>query len=381
MNSRNLFLDLMLILYYLYINEPTMVKRAIESNILKRLNDEKVIIIYGARQVGKTTLLKKIFENIEDVLWLNGDENYTHLLLEDANRDRFKTLIGNNKFLVIDEAQRIENIGLKLKIIHDTIKDVKVVVSGSSSFVLANSINEPLTGRKWEFQLHPFSFEELVSNTNLLKEITSLERRLLFGSYPEVVTKSEDAKALLTQLSSSYLYKDVLEFEKLLKSNKLSNLLTALAFQIGSEVSLSELSRLIGLDVKTVDKYLAILEKSFVIFSIPSFSRNLRNEIKKGKKYYFCDIGIRNALINQFAPLTSRNDVGQLWKNYLMSERQRYLSNNNIYCSSYFWRTHSQQEIDYIEERDGVLSTYEFKFGSNKSVKRNKLFETTYPNS
>jgi predicted AAA+ superfamily ATPase len=358
-----------------------MVKRAIESNILKRLNDEKVIIIYGARQVGKTTLLKKIFENIEDVLWLNGDENYTHLLLEDANRDRFKTLIGNNKFLVIDEAQRIENIGLKLKIIHDTIKDVKVVVSGSSSFVLANSINEPLTGRKWEFQLHPFSFEELVSNTNLLKEITSLERRLLFGSYPEVVTKSEDAKALLIQLSSSYLYKDVLEFEKLLKSNKLSNLLTALAFQIGSEVSLSELSRLIGLDVKTVDKYLAILEKSFVIFSIPSFSRNLRNEIKKGKKYYFCDIGIRNALINQFAPLTSRNDVGQLWENYLMSERQRYLSNNNIYCSSYFWRTHSQQEIDYIEERDGVLSTYEFKFGSNKSVKRNKLFETTYPNS
>lgn len=358
-----------------------MVKRAIESNILKRLNDEKVIIIYGARQVGKTTLLKKIFENTEDVLWLNGDENYTHLLLEDANRDRFKTLIGNNRFLVIDEAQRIENIGLKLKIIHDTIKDVKVVVSGSSSFVLANSINEPLTGRKWEFQLHPFSFEELVSDTNLLKEITSLERRLLFGSYPEVVTKSEDAKALLIQLSSSYLYKDVLEFEKLLKSNKLSNLLTALAFQIGSEVSLSELSRLIGLDVKTVDKYLAILEKSFVIFSIPSFSRNLRNEIKKGKKYYFCDIGIRNALINQFAPLTSRNDVGQLWENYLMSERQRYLSNNNIYCSSYFWRTHSQQEIDYIEERDGLLSTYQFKFGSNKSVKKNKLFETTYPNS
>ncbi len=358
-----------------------MVKRAIESNILKRLNDEKVIIIYGARQVGKTTLLKKIFENTEDVLWLNGDENYTHLLLEDANRDRFKTLIGNNRFLVIDEAQRIENIGLKLKIIHDTIKDVKVVVIGSSSFVLANSINEPLTGRKWEFQLHPFSFEELVSDTNLLKEITSLERRLLFGSYPEVVTKSEDAKALLIQLSSSYLYKDVLEFEKLLKSNKLSNLLTALAFQIGSEVSLSELSRLIGLDVKTVDKYLAILEKSFVIFSIPSFSRNLRNEIKKGKKYYFCDIGIRNALINQFAPLTSRNDVGQLWENYLMSERQRYLSNNNIYCSSYFWRTHSQQEIDYIEERDGQLSTYQFKFGSNKSVKKNKLFETTYPNS
>lgn len=358
-----------------------MVKRAIESNILKRLNDEKVIIIYGARQVGKTTLLKKIFENTEDVLWLNGDENYTHLLLEDANRDRFKTLIGNNRFLVIDEAQRIENIGLKLKIIHDTIKDVKVVVSGSSSFVLANSINEPLTGRKWEFQLHPFSFEELVSDTNLLKEITSLERRLLFGSYPEVVTNSEDAKALLIQLSSSYLYKDVLEFEKLLKSNKLSNLLTALAFQIGSEVSLSELSRLIGLDVKTVDKYLAILEKSFVIFSIPSFSRNLRNEIKKGKKYYFCDIGIRNALINQFAPLTSRNDVGQLWENYLMSERQRYLSNNNIYCSSYFWRTHSQQEIDYIEERDGLLSTYQFKFGSNKSVKKNKLFEITYPNS
>lgn len=358
-----------------------MVKRTLEEAIIKRLDDEKVVIVYGARQVGKTTLLKKLFENKKDVLWLNGDESYTHFLLEDNNRERLKSIIGNNKYLIIDEAQRINNIGLKLKIISDNIANIKVVVSGSSSFILANSINEPLTGRKWEFQLHPFSFEELVSYSDLLKELNSLEQRLLYGSYPEIVIKSGDARSLLIQLSSSYLYKDVLEFERLLKSNKLINLLTALAFQIGSEVSLSELSRLIALDVKTIDKYLAILQKSFVIFSIPSFSRNLRNEIKKGRKIYFNDIGVRNALINQFAPLNGRNDIGQLWENYLISERQKYLSNNNIHGSVYFWRTHSQQKIDYIEERDGFLYKYEFKFSPTRKVREKQLFKETYPNS
>lgn len=358
-----------------------MVKRSLEKSIRNRLDDEKIIIIYGARQVGKTTLLKKLFENESDVLWLNGDEAHTHALLSDNNSERFKAIIGKNRLLVIDEAQRIENIGLKLKIIYDNIPNVKIVVSGSSSFILANSVNEPLTGRKWEFLLHPFSFEELVGNTNLLKELKLLEQRLLYGSYPEVVTKSEDAHSLLIQLSSSYLYKDVLEFEKLLKSNKLINLLRALAFQIGNELSLSEISRLIALDVKTVDKYLAVLEKSFVIFSIPSFARNLRNEIKKGRKFYFVDVGVRNALINQFAPLVNRNDVGQLWENYLISERRKYLSDNNIYGSSYFWRTHSQNEIDYIEERDGFLAAYEFKFSPKKRVKESALFKGAYPNS
>lgn len=358
-----------------------MVKRSLEKSIRNRLGDEKIIIIYGARQVGKTTLLRKLFENESDVLWLNGDEAHVHALLSDNNSERFKAIIGKNKLLVIDEAQRIEDIGLKLKIIYENIPNVKIVVSGSSSFILANSVNEPLTGRKWEFLLHPFSFEELVGNTNLLKELKLLEQRLLYGSYPEVVTKSEDARSLLIQLSSSYLYKDVLEFEKLLKSNKLINLLRALAFQIGNELSLSEISRIIALDVKTVDKYLAVLEKSFVIFSIPSFSRNLQNEIKKGRKFYFVDVGVRNALINQFAPLVNRNDVGQLWENYLISERHKYLSNNNIYGSSYFWRTHSQQEIDYIEERNGFLTTYEFKLSPHKRVKESVLFKETYPNS
>jgi len=358
-----------------------MIKRSLEKGILNRLDDEKIIIIYGARQVGKTTLLRKLFENESDVLWFNGDEAHSHALLSDSNSERFKAIIGKNRFLVIDEAQRIEDIGLKLKIIYDNIPDVKVIVSGSSSFVLASSVNEPLTGRKWEFLLHPFSFEELVADTNLLKELSLLEQRLLYGSYPEVVTKSEDARSLLIELSSSYLYKDVLEFGKLLKSNKLINLLRALAFQIGNEVSLSEISRLVSLDVKTVDKYLAVLEKSFVIFSIPSFARNLRNEIKKGRKFYFVDVGVRNALINQFAPLANRNDVGGLWENYLISERRKYLSDNNIYGSSYFWRTHSQAEIDYIEERDGLLSTYEFKFSPKKGVREKALFKETYPNS
>lgn len=363
------------------IERIAMVKRSLEKSIRNRLGDEKIIIIYGARQVGKTTLLRKLFENESDVLWLNGDEAHVHALLSDNNSERFKAIIGKNKLLVIDEAQRIEDIGLKLKIIYENIPNVKIVVSGSSSFILANSVNEPLTGRKWEFLLHPFSFEELVGNTNLLKELKLLEQRLLYGSYPEVVTKSEDARSLLIQLSSSYLYKDVLEFEKLLKSNKLINLLRALAFQIGNELSLSEISRIIALDVKTVDKYLAVLEKSFVIFSIPSFSRNLQNEIKKGRKFYFVDVGVRNALINQFAPLVNRNDVGQLWENYLISERHKYLSNNNIYGSSYFWRTHSQQEIDYIEERNGFLTTYEFKLSPHKRVKESVLFKETYPNS
>ncbi len=358
-----------------------MINRTLQKSVLTRLGDRKVIIIYGARQVGKTTLLKEIFKNKADVLWLNGDESYARALLDDNNSERLRAIIGKNKYVVIDEAQRIENIGLKLKIIYDNITDVKVVVSGSSSFALANSVNEPLTGRKWEFQLHPFSFEELVNEHGLLKELNLLEQRLLYGSYPEIVVKSEDAHPLLMQLSSSYLFKDVLEFEQILKSNKLLNLLHALAFQVGSEVSLSELSRLISLDVKTIDKYLTLLEKSFVIFSISSFSRNLRNEIKKGRKIYFVDNGIRNALINQFAPLLNRNDVGPLWENYLISERRKYLSNNNIFKSTHFWRTHSQQEIDYIEEQDGFLATYEFKFNDKKRVKERPLFTKTYPNS
>jgi predicted AAA+ superfamily ATPase len=358
-----------------------MINRTLQKSVLTRLDDRKVIIIYGARQVGKTTLLKEIFKNKADVMWLNGDESYAKALLDDNNSERLKAIIGKNKYVIIDEAQRIEDIGLKLKIIYDNIVDVKFVVSGSSSFALANSVNEPLTGRKWEFQLHPFSFEELVDEHGLLKELNLLEQRLLYGSYPEIVVKSEDAHPLLMQLSSSYLFKDVLEFEQILKSNKLINLLHALAFQVGSEVSLSELSRLISLDVKTIDKYLTLLEKSFVIFSIYSFSRNLRNEIKKGRKIYFVDNGIRNALINQFAPLLNRNDVGSLWENYLISERRKYLSNNNIFKSTYFWRTHSQQEIDYIEEQDGFLATYEFKFNGNKKVKERPLFTKTYPNS
>jgi predicted AAA+ superfamily ATPase len=355
-----------------------MINRTLQNSVLTRLGDRKVIIIYGARQVGKTTLLKEIFKNKADVMWLNGDENYAKALLDDNNSERLRAIIGKNKYVVIDEAQRVENIGLKLKIIYDNITDVKVVVSGSSSFVLTD---EPLTGRKWEFQLHPFSFEELVNKHGLLKELNLLEQRLLYGSYPEIVVKSEDAHPLLMQLSSSYLFKDVLEFEQILKSNKLLNLLHALAFQVGSEVSLSELSRLISLDVKTIDKYLTLLEKSFVIFSISSFSRNLRNEIKKGRKIYFVDNGIRNALINQFAPLLNRNDVGPLWENYLISERRKYLSNNNIFKSTHFWRTHSQQEIDYIEEQDGFLATYEFKFNDKKRVKERPLFTRTYPNS
>ncbi|ASS49536.1 MAG: ATPase [Candidatus Fluviicola riflensis] len=359
-----------------------MLNRIIVDNIRKRLSDRKVIVILGSRQVGKTTLFHQLFGDNHEVLWWNGDESDVRIALENTSSTKLKTLIGNHPIVVIDEAQRIDNIGLAAKLIYDTIPNVKVLLSGSSAFEIKNKTNEPLTGRKWEYQLFPFSFAEMVNHHGLLEERRMLEHRLVYGYYPEVVMQNADAKSSLAQITSSYLYKDILMLENIHKAEKLERLVQALAFQIGHQVSYNELSQTCGLDNQTVEKYIDLLEKSFVVFRIPSFSRNIRNELKKSRKIYFYDNGIRNAVIKQFNPLDLRNDEGALWENFLVSERMKYINYNFHYCNRYFWRTHAQQEIDYVEDKDGLLSAFEFKWNPKKAkAKMPKAFGEAYPNS
>ena len=358
-----------------------MITRIVVDNIRKRLSDRKVMVILGSRQVGKTTLFHQLFDDRKEVLWWNGDESDVRSALENTSSARLKTLIGNHTIVVIDEAQRIDNIGLAAKIIYDTIPNVKVLLSGSSAFELKNKTNEPLTGRKWEYQLFPLSFAEMVNHHGLLEEKRLLEHRMIYGYYPEVVTQTTDAKSVLSQITNSYLYKDILMLENIHKAEKLERLVQALAFQVGHQVSYNELSQICGLDNQTVEKYIDLLEKSFVVFRIPSFSRNIRNELKKSRKIYFYDNGIRNAVIKQYNSLHLRDDVGALWENFLVSERMKYINYNFHYCNRYFWRTHAQQEIDYVEDKDGLLSAFEFKWNPKAKAKLPKAFSTAYPNS
>jgi predicted AAA+ superfamily ATPase len=340
------------------------------------MGDKKAIIILGPRQVGKSTLIDKLTKP-EQTLLLNGDDFDTRQNLSNQGVVRLRTILGKNKFFVIDEAQRVENIGICLKIIIDQIKDVKVIATGSSSFDLANKINEPLTGRKWEYFLFPLSFQELVNHHGYLTETRNLENRLLFGSYPEVINHPNDAQSIVKSLADSYLYKDILTWERILKPDKLERLIQVLAFQVGSEVSYNELGQICQMDKETVEKYIQLLEKAFIIFRLNSFSRHLRNELKKSRKIYFYDNGIRNAVINQFSPLANRNDVGALWENYLISERKKRNHYTGHYCTTYFWRTTAQQEIDYIEEFNGQLYAWEFKWNS---VTRKSIFTKTFIN-
>lgn len=357
-----------------------MIKRKIENLIQQHLFQKKAIIVLGARQTGKTTLLKQIVDKKENVLWLNADEQDTTALFENASSSRLKAIFSGKKIIVIDEAQRIHNIGLKLKLITDQIPDVQVIATGSSAFELANDINEPLTGRKWEYHLFPLSFSEMVSHHGLLEEKRLLPHRLIYGYYPEVVTNPGNEKEILKQLSDSYLYKDILMWEQIKKPEKLIKLLQGIAYQVGGEVSYNNLASLIGLDKETVEKYIQLLEKMFVIFRLPAFSRNHRKELKKGRKIYFYDNGIRNALLASFNIAELRTDIGALWKNFIVSERMKYLHYYQIWANSYFWRTTDRQEIDYIEEIDGTLYAYEIKWNKNSSPRLNKGFANTYPN-
>ncbi len=358
-----------------------MINRILEEKIKLDFFKGKAILIFGPRQVGKTTLLKKIAKNLDDVLWLNADNIEVQTMFQQASATRLKSVIKNHKIVIIDEAQSIKDIGIKLKIIIDEISETQLIATGSSAFDLANELNEPLTGRKFEHLLFPVSFEEMANYHGLFQELNLLSNRLIFGYYPDVVINQNDEKRILNQLADSYLFKDILIWNKIKKSDKIIRLIQALAFQVGNQVSYNNIGNLIGLDSETVERYINLMEKSFIIYKLNSFSRNLRSELKKSKKIYFYDNGIRNAVIGSYAPVELRNDVGALWENFIISERKKYLSYHQIYANTYFWRTKAQQEIDYIEEIDGKIYAYEFKWNKNTKTKIPKTFLNTYPDA
>ncbi|HAN19582.1 MAG: ATPase [Bacteroidetes bacterium GWC2_33_15] len=355
-----------------------MIKRQLEDIIKKRINSGKAIILLGPRQTGKTTLLNKIATETGDFLLLDCDEILVREKLEDANIENLKQLIGKHNLVFIDEAQRVKNIGLSLKIIADRIKNVQLLVSGSSALELADQINEPLTGRKWEYLLLPISWQEFYSYFGYLKTQQQLEQRLIYGMYPDVINHFSDEEELLKQLSNSYLYKDLLALKSIRKPELLPKLLQALALQLGNEVSMNELSNLLKVSKDTIASYIDLLEKTFIIFRLEPFSRNLRNEISTNRKIYFYDNGIRNALISNYNPLSMRQDTGALWENFLISERKKYLLNNQISANIYFWRTTQKQEIDYIEEKDGKIYAYEFKWNVKAKARISKTFIQAY---
>lgn len=356
------------------------IKRIISGQIEKRLFSGKAIIVYGPRQSGKTTLINDLLSGRrESILRVNGDEFDVDKMFTEPTSAKLRSLAAGYKIVFIDEAQKIPAIGTVLKLFTDMIPDVQIIATGSSAFELANKTQEALTGRKWEFNLFPLSYSELSAHSNILEEGRMLEQRLILGSYPEIVTNAADAKQLAKNLAGSYLFKDILALDAVKNSELLENIVTALALQIGSEVSFTEIAQLTGADKNTVTKYINVLEKAFIVFRLPAINRNVRNEIKKGKKFYFYDNGIRNAVIGNFNLLSQRTDVGALWENYIISERMK----RNVYANDdyfpYFWRTTQQQEIDYIEERQGDYFAYEFKWNPKSKAKFSQTFLRNYP--
>jgi predicted AAA+ superfamily ATPase len=339
------------------------------------------VIIYGARQVGKTTLAKEIQKRyLKDSAYFNCDEMDIRQALTGKTSTELKAFLGNAKLIILDEAQRVKNIGLTLKLLADNFPRMQIIATGSSSFELSNEIAEPLTGRKTEFYLYPFSIEELKTIYSELEINRILERRIVFGMYPEIVQNGTDAEEQLKSLARSYTYKDILQYQNIKNPEVLEKLIQALALQIGCEVSYNELANLVGVDKNTVASYIQILEKAFIIFRLRPFSRNLRNELKKLRKIYFYDTGIRNALINNLNPLELRQDTGALWENFMISERIKYNNNNKRDVNIYFWRTLAKQEVDYIEESRGSLAGAEFKWKKDK-FKIPKAFSDAYPGS
>ncbi len=354
-----------------------MIFRDLAKNLEEKWNKGKVIVLIGPRQVGKTTLINFILKD-KDYLFLDGDDNTVADILANANTENLKSIIGNYKYVFIDEVQRIPNIGLKLKIMVDQIKDVQVIVSGSSSLDINNVTQEPLTGRKFEFQMFPVSWQEFENSVGYIKAQQQLEIRLLYGMYPDVINNFGAEYEILKNLVSSYLYKDILALAGIRKSDVLEKILRALALQIGSEVSYNEIAQLVGVDKNTVNNYINLLEKSYVVFRLTSFSKNIRNEIKANKKIYFYDNGVLNMLIGNFTTFQLRQDKGALWENFLVSERMKQLSYKQSIAKSFFWRTTTQQEIDYIETNADEVSAFEFKWATNKKVKLPKSFMDAY---
>ena len=356
-----------------------MINRIIAPEIAKRFFSKKAIIVTGPRQSGKTTLILKLIEPYKDqALIVNGDDPVTEQLFGRPNTEQLRQIIGKNKILFIDEAQRIPNIGLTSKLIVDNFKEVQFILSGSSSFELMNQTQEPLTGRKWTFSLWPINWQEWQEYSGYLKAEQDLENRLVFGLYPEVLMNLTDQQTILQELTDSYLYKDILIYGNIQKPDIIQKLVQALAWQIGNEVSYAELSQMIGLDAKTVSNYIDVLEKAFILFRLPAFSKNLRNEIKTNRKIYFYDNGVRNAVIGQFQPLQNRQDTGALWENFLISERRKQLFYQKSATIQHFWRTKQQQEIDYVETRDGNVYGYEFKWNPKRTISFPITFTEAY---
>ncbi len=357
--------------------------RELSNLILKKLQPNKVVILYGARRVGKTMLVNEILAKVnETILRLNGDDINVHDKLSIRSIENYKQILGTYKLLYIDEAQKIPEIGLKLKLMIDEIEGLRIIISGSSSFDIHKNAGEPLTGRKYTFTLYTLSENEYTQIENNINKMDKVRERLIFGNYPELLhlPDRQDKVDYLNEMISSYLLKDILVYEHIKNSQKIFNLLRLIAFQIGGEVSLQELGIQLGISKNTVEKYLDLLSKVFILHKVEGFSRNLRKEITKNSRWYFLDNGIRNAVIANFNPLQARNDIGALWENFMISERLKYQEYRRISSNNYFWRTYEQQEIDWVEERDGSLFGYEFKWKEEK-VKIPTQWKSAYPDA
>ncbi|SHJ14871.1 ATP-binding protein [Fibrobacter sp. UWP2] len=356
------------------------ISRIIAEDVSRKFFKGKVIVVYGPRQSGKTTLIKELLREMAvSPVFLNGDDDLDVHYFDTVTASRWTQLMGEKKVVFIDEGQKIQNLGRAVKLLVDSRDDVQVVITGSSSFTLANSVEEPLTGRKFEYRLFPLSYAELAKHFGFLEESKKLELRLVYGSYPEVVTNEDGVKETLKMLADSYLYRDLMQYEGIRKPAVLEKLLRAVALQVGSEVSYNELAGLIGVSRTLVESYLKILEQAFIIFPLTSYSNNLRNEIKKGVKYYFWDNGIRNAVLNDFTPVPQRNDIGALWENYAISERMKRNAYNRADGLPYFWRTTDQMEVDYLEVCGSKIKAFEFKWNPKKKSRVTKAFTNRYP--
>lgn len=352
-----------------------MIQRFLKKELINKLEPNKVVVIYGPRQVGKTTLLKEILSGMkEEYMYLSGEDRNVRSWLSSQSIQVLTDNIGSKRLIAIDEAQKVEQIGLNLKLIVDHIPGIKVIATGSSSFELAKQVGEPLVGRKWQFTLYPIAQLELNKMEEKYQTRDKLPSRLIYGSYPAVITSEDQEKKteILNSIVDNYLYRDLFEFEEIRKAQKILDILRLLAFQIGQEVSFHEIGTKLGLDLRTVEKYLDLLEKVFVIKRVFGFSRNLRKEITKNSRFYFFDNGIRNAIINNFNTLETRNDIGQLWENYLFMERLKKQHYLKIFTNNYFWRTYDQKEIDLVEEREGKLFGYEFKWNGGPAIAKSK---------
>ena len=358
-----------------------MIDRCIANDLKRTLDSGKAAILLGPRQVGKSTLLKMIFGSEDGVKWFTGDDPADKEALSGVSLNRLKLIIGTSRTIVIDEAQKIPGVGETMKLITDHLPDVRLLATGSSSFQLTKDLGDSLAGRKREFKLFPISFQEMVQHSGLVEEERNIPLRMIYGYYPEVVMNPGGEKDILKELSDSYLYKDILSLENIAKGDRLVRLVQALALQIGSQVSYNELAQIVGIDYKTIEKYIDILEKCYIVFRLPSYSRNLRNELKFSRKIYFYDLGIRNAVLGNFTPLElrTREETGHMWENFMIAERMKANEYGRKSTKSYFWRTEQQKEVDLIEELDGRLSAFEFKWDPDRKVKIPAKFTAAYP--